>query len=248
MIRSTLSGIAAFLGRRTDRHDAQAPSRAPARTVSATERTVQLDPVDGETHEALDRLSSTVRNHDLGDGVGHPRARTREGAARGHGARGSGPDRPDGLGEDPQDLSPPGRLLTGTELDVAPRTELREQVRLVSAHNAKLHKVVIAQQASLESARDSIAHHRKVARHAVEEARTALEHKRIAVKLARRERAERVRLGDEHDRAQAALANAMALLHERDGDGPGAVRIDAAEAEEFGDGRDRYASADRARR
>ena len=127
--------------------------------------------------------------------------------ADGHGGTGAGASR-----QTLPDVAPPGRLLTGTELDTAPRTALREQVRIVSAHNAKLHKVVVAQQASIDSARHSIVHYRSVARRAKDEARTAVEHKRVAVKLARRERAERLRTADEHERSEAALSNAMALL------------------------------------
>ena len=242
VIRSTFSGLAALLGRRRDRPERDAtrvpdgsrspadapggvPAGAPARagTVSAAERTVLLDPVDAETHEALDRLAGTVRNHDLGE-LGTPPPRPARHVAPAPGAPVGADEMPEDVPVGAPDVAPPGRLLTGTELDAAPRTALREQVRLVSEHNAKLHKVVIAQQASLESARDSIAHHRRVARHAKEEVRTALEHKRVAVKLARRERAERIRLADAHERSEAALSNAMALLRSRGGAADDAAR------------------------
>ena len=268
VIRSTLSGLAALLGRRRDRPEMPAartpdgprapadgpagvPAGAPARTgtVSAAERTVLLDPVDAETHEALDRLAGTVRNHDLG-GVGAPppRPARRVPPAPG-GTDAAGETTPGSVPEDvpggAPDVEPPGRLLSGTELDAAPRTALREQVRLVSEHNAKLHKVVIAQQASLESARDSIAHHRRVARHAREEVRTALEHKRVAVKLARRERAERIRLADAHERSEAALSNAMALLRSRDGTaGDGARKAARGRRTAAGNGDGRGPDAD----
>ena len=119
-------------------------------------------------------------------------------------------------------------LLGPSELDAAPRTVLRTQVHLVSEQNVRLHKVVIAQQASLESARASLEHTREVARRATAATRTAIEHKKIAVKVARRERAERVRATTEHERARTALANAMALLRATTGDD--GVPIDAARA------------------
>ena len=225
-----LGGLGALFGRRRTRREkvsASRPTTAP-RTVSATERTVLLDPVDAETHEAMDRLSAAVRGHDLGppgDGLGTGRGEARrdaprhddpdvvaEVAPRGGADRSPDDGRPSTTMSGLPDVRPPGRLMSPAELDRAPRSELREQVRLVSAHSAKLQKVVIAQQASLESARDSIAHHRTVARRAKEETRAAIEHKRVAVKLARRERAERMRVTDEHERARAALSNAMALL------------------------------------
>ena len=215
------AGIGATIARRRSRAPAPPASAAPpARTVSATERTVLLDPVDAETHAAMDRLSATVRSHDLGGDVSDRASDRVSGRAPGRGPARPSRD-PDVVAGDPYpkkapaglpDIRPPARLLTSAELDAAPRTELREQVRVVSAHNAKLHKVVIAQQASLENARHSIAHHRSAARHARDEARTALEHKRVAVKLARRERAERIRVTDAHEKSEAALSNAMALL------------------------------------
>ncbi len=189
-----LGGIGLAVARRRSRRardEVARRSEGARRAVSATERTVLLDPVDAETHEAMDRLSDTVRSHDLG---------------------GAPADPSNAAAVDSHDLVPAGRLLSETELDAAPRGELREQVRIVSNHNAKLHKVVIAQQASLKSARDSVDHHRSVARRARDETRVALEHKRIAVKLARRERAERVRVTDAYERTETALSNAMTML------------------------------------
>ena len=252
------AGIGATIARRRSRAPAPPASAAPpARTVSATERTVLLDPVDAETHAAMDRLSATVRSHDLG-GDPSDRASGRTSSRAPGRAPERGPARPsrdpDVVAGDPYpekepaglpDIRPPARLLTSAELDAAPRTELREQVRVVSAHNAKLHKVVIAQQASLENARHSIAHHRSAARHARNEARTALEHKRVAVKLARRERAERIRVTDAHEKSEAALSNAMALLRSGGtadggaGDGPaGSESPERAGADEGRDGTD----------
>ena len=96
-------------------------------------------------------------------------------------------------------------------LSTTSATELKQLVSALQSDKTKLQKLVIAQQAVISSERDSHAKTRTLAKDAVKIMRNARESQKAAEKLARRERAKRLRIQDEYMKTRSALKNALSV-------------------------------------
>ncbi len=100
---------------------------------------------------------------------------------------------------------------SGQYLSVTSPTELKQLVSALQSDKLKLQKLVIAQQAVIDSERQSHAKTRLVAKDAIKIMRGAREGQKVAEKLARRERAERLRIQGEYTKTRRALKNALSV-------------------------------------
>lgn len=91
------------------------------------------------------------------------------------------------------------------------------QLAELATSNLKLKKLVIAQQAVIDSEKKSHDRTRAIARRAVQAAREAIEGRKSAEKMARRETAERQRANLKAKEATAALQNALSVLRKEQG-------------------------------
>lgn len=158
-----------------------------------------------EVQEQLDRVSDLVDSHDLGNS---DYSLTDEDLAQKRFSLNS--DVP---------LSIESALTTidmsSTELSKMSSNEISELVTTLRADKTRLSKLVIAQQASIDSERKAHDQSRVVARDAIKIMRDARNGQKFAEKIARRERSERKRLEQQYNKVAHALDNAMSIIDSR---------------------------------
>ena len=103
-----------------------------------------------------------------------------------------------------------------SEISKMTTTQISELITNLRSDKTRLQKLVIAQQASLDSERKAHDHSRVVARDAIKIMRDARNGQKFAEKMARRERAERKRLEQQYKKVSAALDNAMSIIETRE--------------------------------
>lgn len=103
----------------------------------------------------------------------------------------------------PSDIS---KLSTG---------QISELVASLTKDKSRLQRLVIAQQASIESEREAHDQTRTLTRDAIKVMRSARTAQKHAEKLARRERAERQRVEAQYKKVAASLRNAMSIIEKR---------------------------------
>ncbi|MFK7996419.1 MAG: hypothetical protein AB8B87_19930 [Granulosicoccus sp.] len=94
-------------------------------------------------------------------------------------------------------------------------TQISDLVATLRKDKGRLQKLVIAQQASIESERHAHDQTRVLTRDAIKIMRNARTAQKQAEKLARRERTERKRLEQEYKKVSSALRNAMSIVEKR---------------------------------
>jgi|GEM_PF-5614716 len=105
----------------------------------------------------------------------------------------------------------------------ATRFELVSQIEEVSAQNLRLQKLVIAQRARLESTREALQQAKATGWKAINAAKAATDARNTAIKIARRERAEKVKFEKQARRSSLMLQNALSHLpadHQRNTEKP----------------------------
>lgn len=98
------------------------------------------------------------------------------------------------------------------QLTAPSRTELKQLISTLQSDKLKLQKLVIAQQAAVDSERQAHERTRTVAKDAIKIMRDARQGQRVAEKIARRERSQRQRAEQDYDKVRSALDNAMSTL------------------------------------
>lgn len=106
--------------------------------------------------------------------------------------------------------------LDETSLQTYSRNELKSIVVQLSAEKRKYQKLVIAQKATLAAEREDHERTREIAVEATERLKRSRLEQRTAEKLARRERAQRLKLESRLDNVTAALMNAQSVLKQRE--------------------------------
>ncbi len=102
------------------------------------------------------------------------------------------------------------------ELSALTHTEATQLVKTLQKDKTRLHRLVIAQQAAMDSERRAHDRSRLVARDAIKIMRDSREAQKTAEKLARREHSERKRLEREYRKVSTALDNAKSIIASRD--------------------------------
>lgn len=158
-----------------------------------------------EVQEQLNKLSSAVQSHDLSD---WKESATRDNKNWKH-IRDSH-DRQTALSTD---------LITSvsttTDISKLDSQEINQLVTTLTKDKLRLQKLVIAQQAAIESERQSHDKSRTVARDAIRIMRDARDAQKMAEKLARRERTERKRIEQQYKSVASALDNALSIIETR---------------------------------
>jgi len=176
--------------------------RAPA---ASTASTAEGTDSPAEVQEQLDRVSDLIDSHDLGNSDYSLSDDDLE-------------QRRFSLSTDVP-LSIDSALATvdksTTELSKMSTTQISELVTTLRTDKTRLQKLVIAQQASIESERKAHDQSRVVARDAIKIMRDARNGQKFAEKLARRERAERKRVEQQYKKVATALDNAMSIIESR---------------------------------
>ncbi len=158
-----------------------------------------------QVQEQLSRLSGAVQSHDLSD---WKETLTRDNSnwkdiRESH-------DRQTALSTD---------LITSvsstTDISKLDAQEINQLVTTLTKDKLRLQKLVIAQQAAIESERQSHDQSRTVARDAIKIMRDARVAQKTAEKLARRERTERKRIEQQYKSVANALDNALSIIETR---------------------------------
>ena len=105
--------------------------------------------------------------------------------------------------------------MSSTELSKMSSNQISELVTTLRIDKTKLQKLVIAQQASIESERKAHDQSRVVARDAIKIMRDARNRQKFAEKMTRRERTERKRVEQQYKKVANALRNAMSIIESR---------------------------------
>ncbi len=107
---------------------------------------------------------------------------------------------------------------SGTDLAQMSTSEVTQLVTNLRQSKMRLQKLVIAQQAAMETERRAHDQSRTVARDAIKIMRDSRQAQKVAEKLARRERTERQRIELKYKEVAGALDNAMSIIAKRNRD------------------------------
>ena len=157
----------------------------PRRAIDAAARMAGESDADHARRDAvMDRLEERVRTHDLGSPASAETAVEGVGDAR---------RAESGQASDPS-VNPAPRAAEAAALAPAPTGALGRRLAEVTEELATLRRVVIAQRAELDFEREAHDRSRAAARKALDIAQRAVADRRVAIKLARRERRARLQL------------------------------------------------------
>lgn len=176
-------------------------------SIPSRSNSMEPDPIDSpaEIHEQLGRVADLVRSHDIGVGE----LSGLEDDESWHGLR-ERHDRQSALSTQVINSDVPL-----TDLANLSTNEITRIVDRLQQDKTRLQKLVIAQQAAIESERQAHDQSRLVAKDAIKIMRDARNAQKFAEKLARRERSERQRVEQQYKRVAQALNNAMSIIESR---------------------------------
>lgn len=155
----------------------------------------------------VERVGDVVGTHDLGE-LHSERAYEAESIAEDR-------SRQDQLSEAGTSLITATSYADTAQLSELNRTEITQLVTTLQKDKIRLHRLVIAQQSSLDTERKAHDRSRIVARDAIKIMRDSREAQKQAEKMARRERHERLRIEQEYEKVSSALDNAMSIIKSR---------------------------------
>jgi len=174
-------------------------------SVSSAVHKAASDDGQENVSEHLARVSNYVQSHDL-DNAGYV-----------------APDAPDSNRQARDNRAQ--RVASGAEMvptsshpsDLAKLStqQIQELVTSLSKDKNRLQRLVIAQQASIESEREAHDQTRTLTRDAIKVMRSARAAQKHAEKLARRERSERQRIEQQYKKVASSLRNAMSIIEKR---------------------------------
>lgn len=189
---------------------ASANESSGTQSARKLDATIDDDDYDYETpaelQEQLDKVSELVQTHDLSDHSSSPKqARKNWREIRESHDRHTAESK-DLISVDASNASDLEKLSTG---------EITTLVANLRKDKTRLQKLVIAQQAAIDSERQAHDQSRTVARDAIKIMRDAREAQKFAEKLARRERSERRRIEQQYKKVAGALDNALSIIESR---------------------------------
>ncbi len=155
----------------------------------------------------VERVGDVVGTHDLGE-LHSERAYEANSIAEDR-------SRQDQLSEAGTSLITATSYADTAQLSELNRTEITQLVTTLQKDKIRLHRLVIAQQSSLDTERKAHDRSRIVARDAIKIMRDSREAQKQAEKMARRERHERLRIEQEYEKVSSALDNAMSIINSR---------------------------------
>ena len=183
---------------------AASPPAAPD-TSSMPASVERHEDTDTEIHEQMQRVSSLVQSFDL------------------DGAEYASPDieNPDDRNKKDRDQQVANSLAltsstdSSTSLENLSTPQITELVLTLRKDRGRLQKLVVAQQAAISSERQAHEETRTLTRDAIKIMRDARVSQKQAIKIARRERAERHRIEQHYKKVAHALRNAMSIIEKR---------------------------------
>lgn len=188
------------------------PSQSPQAQAQASMmsgQTIDDDRADSplEVQEQLERMSELVGSHDLGDSdaasTDNDTDHNRHGIRESHDRHVANTHAMVTATASPYELA---KLSTG---------EIAQLVTSLRKDKGRLQRLVIAQQASLDSERQAHDRSRIMTRDAIKIMRDSRNAQKHAEKLARRERTERQRIEQEYKKVKHVLQNAMSIIKTR---------------------------------